>query len=167
MIKIIIATMIILLTGCNEKGHDHAEHEGHDHAEHEGHDHAEHEGEDHADHKAEGHDEHGKKGPNGGELLEVGKGIAEIEVIHNEETGDVKVFVFKEGGKEQLSLTTPPRINLTTDSGRKQIKTTPVGNAENSHAFSITDDLLKGHVELTVSLKINDKSYNVTIHHHH
>ena len=166
MIKIIIATMIILLTGCNEKGHDHAEHEGHDHAEHEGHDHAEHEGEDHADHK-DGHDEHGKEGPNGGELLEVGKGIAEIEVIHNEDSGKVNVYVYKEGGQEKLLLEQPPRINLTLDSGRKQINTSAVGDAAKSHAFTVTDATLKGHVELAVSLKVNDKSYTVTVHHHH
>ena len=158
MFKVIITLMCILLTSCNqEKAHDH---EGHNHAEHEGHDHDAHKGHDHGD-------EHAKNGPNGGELLEVGKGVAEIEVIHNEETGKVDIFVYKEGAKEKLHLTNPPRINLTLDSGRKQLISTAVGSEEKSHAFSISNDLLKGHIEIAVSLKINDQSYTVTVHHHH
>lgn len=155
--------MCILLTSCDQEkahDHDHDDHKGHNHAEHEGHDHDDHEGHDHGD-------DHAKNGPNGGELLEVGKGVAEIEVIHNENTGKVDVYVYKEGGKEKLLLDSPPRINLTLDSGRKQLKTSAVGNAEKSHSFSVTDNILKGHVEITVSLKVNSQSYTVTVHHHH
>ena len=152
MLKVIIALMCILLTSCDqEKAHDQDDHKGHNHAEHEGHD----------------HDDHALDGPHGGELLKVGKGVAEIEVIHNEDTGKVDVYVYKKGGKEKLLLDIPPRINLTLDSGRKQLKTSAVGNAEKSHSFSVTDDFLKGHVEIAVSLKINDQNYTVTVHHHH
>ena len=164
MIKVIITIMVLLLTSCNDK---HDAHKGHDHEKHEGHDQNEHEGHDHGKHEGHGHDEHAKNGPNGGELLEVGEGVAEIEVIHNENEGSVKVYVYKEGGKEKLLLSAPPRINMTLDSGRKQLKTSAIGNAEKSHEFSITDDSLKGHVELTVALKINDQNYTVTVHHHH
>lgn len=159
MLKLILALMCILLTSCDqEKAHD--DHKGHNHAEHEGHDHDSHEGHDHGD-------DHAMDGPNGGELLKVGKGIAEIEVIHNEETGKVDVYVYKSGGQEKLFLENEPRLNLTLDSGRKQLKTTAVGDSGKSHAFSITDDLLKGHVEITVSLKIENSNYSVLVHHHH
>lgn len=139
MIKFVIALMVLLFTvNAEEKGH-----EGHDHA------------------------EHGKKGPNGGEILEVGKEIAEIEVIHDEKSGTIKVFVFKEGAKEKLLLDKAPRLNLTLKDGRKQLKTKAIDGAEKSHSFSVTDVLLKGEPEITISIKINDKSYSVKMHDHH
>ena len=138
MIKFVIALMVLLFTvNAEEKGH-----EGHDHA------------------------EHGKKGPNGGEILEVGKEIAEVEVIHDEKSGTFKIFVFKEGAKEKLLLDKAPRLNLTLKDGRKQLKTKAIDGAEKSHSFSVSSDLLKGEPEVSVSLKINGKIFAVKIHGH-
>jgi hypothetical protein len=138
MMKIIIVLIALMFTVSAENGHDHDKHEG-----------------------------HGKKGPNGGELLEVGKEVAEIEILHDEKSGTVKLFIFKEGAKEKLVLEKAPRLNLTLNSGRKQLRTKAIDGAEKSHSFSITDNLLKGHIELTVSLEVNGKTYSVKVDHDH
>lgn len=119
-----------------------------------------------AEEKDHDHDKHGKKGPNGGELLVVGKEVAEIEVLHDEKSGSVKLFVFKEGAKEKLVLEKAPRLNLTLKSGRKQLKTKALDGAEKSHSFSVTSDLLKGEPEISISLKINGKTFAVIMHNH-
>ena len=119
-----------------------------------------------AEEKGHDHEKHEKKGPNGGEILEVGKEVAEIEVLHNEKTGTLKIYVFKEGAKEKLLLESAPRVNLTLKEGRKQLKTKAVDGAEKSHSFTVTNELLKGEPEITVSLKINGTSYSVKMHNH-
>ena len=138
MMKFIVALMVLMFTvSAEKKGHDHDKHE-----------------------------EHEKKGPNGGELLEVGKEVAEIEVLHDEKSGTVKLFVFKEGAKEKLVLEKAPRLNLTLKSGRKQLKTKAIDGAEKSHSFSVTSELLKGEPEISISLKVNGVSFAVKMHDH-
>ena len=113
----------------------------------------------------EAHD-HGVKGPNGGALYEVGK-VAVIEFIHDEGKGLVKVFVFKVGAKEKLMLEKAPRLNVMVDKGRKQVKTTAIDGKEKSSSFSAMNEVLKGHAEMAVSIKVDGKPYIIKVDHVH
>ena len=140
--------------GADHKGHDHSKdkHEKHkDHDDHKGH-----------DHEKEGHSEVGK---NGGQMFEVGEGIADLEFVQNKKTGMVKIFLFKEGTDKALKVAKAPRINLTLKGMRKQIKTKMI-NADTSgksSTFVAKNNLLKSEIEGVISIKIDGKSYKVKL----
>ena len=149
---LILAVAIMLFVPALQAKDDH--HKGHKHANHEGHDHDEHKGHD--------HNEHGKA-----VILEVGDGVAEIELNHDEEDGIVTLHVLKEGTHKGLKIAKAPRFNLQLKAGRKQVKTVAVDPDKNglSDEFTATSSYLKGHIDGAISIKIDGKSYLVKLAH--
>ncbi len=122
------------------------DHKGHKHGDHEGHD----------------HDEHGTA-----VVLEVGNGVAEIQLNHDDEVGIVTLHVLKEGTHEGLKIATAPRFNLQLKTGRKQVKTVAADPDKNgwSNEFTATSSYLKGHIDGAISIKIDGKSHLVKLAH--
>ncbi len=117
----ILVTMLVgfALVACTGKD-DHGN--GHDHGA---------EGEGHEDHAAS----------HGGELVEFGKHEGHIEVVHEEETGTVRIWV-SDGEMKPLSLDGAPTLSFTANGAPKQITATGSGSE-----WSFTDDSLKGEPE--------------------
>ena len=111
---------------------------------------------------------HAKKGANGGYIVEVGKGIAKLEVIHNSKSGEMTIFVLDKDSKA-MTVDNAPRINLNTLKGRKQIKSEAVKAGENGMAstFKAKSKLLKGGIRGAISIKLNNKSYTTSLPHAH
>lgn len=134
--------------------------EEHKHDDHSGHKHESHEGHDHGDHK--GHD-HGKS--EGGKMFEVGEGVAELELIHDEKAETVTINVFKEGEKTPLKIEKAPRLNITLKSSRKQVKTKAIKPDSDNKAstFTAKNELFKSEFNGEISIKIDGKSYKVKL----
>ncbi|HAR66543.1 MAG TPA: hypothetical protein DCR55_10075 [Lentisphaeria bacterium] len=118
---------------------------------HEGHDHAEHASHEHGD----------------AVTLEVGNGVAEIELIHDEKAGTIVLHVLSEETHKGLKIAKAPRLNLQLKSGRKQVKTVAVAPDKDglSDEFSAQSPHLKGEIEGGISIKIAGKSYLVDLGH--
>ena len=111
---------------------------------------------------------HAKKGTNGGYLVEVGKGIAQLEVIHDSRTGVMTIIVLDKNAKA-MDVEKAPRINLNTFKGRKQVRSVAVqaDNDGKAFTFKATSPLLKGSLRGAISIKINDKTYTTSLPHAH
>ena len=100
--SLILALAIMLFVPISQAKDD--DHNGHKHANHEGHNHK---GHDHDEHEGHDHGEHGEA-----VILEVGDGVAQIELIHDEEDGIVTLHVLKGGTHKGLKIAKAPRFNL-------------------------------------------------------
>ena len=152
MIRLVLAVILISVASLFAAG------EGHDHGDHKDHDHKKHD-----DHK--GHDHH-DNAAHGGDRYKLGK-LGEVEFVHNEAKGSVQIYVFKKGLKEKLILSRAPRLNVTLEKGRKQVKTIAIDGKEKSSSFAATHDVLKGHREMAISIKVDGKSYVIKVAHDH
>jgi len=72
---------------------------------HDGHDHDDHEGHDHGDHA------HAEEGPHGGELIELGEEEYHGELLHDEETGAVTVYLL-DGSATEAATTDQAELTL-------------------------------------------------------
>jgi len=115
MMRILVTMLIgLALAACNGKDdHDH-EHEA-----------------DHEDHSAQ----------HGGDLLEFGKHEGHVEVVHEDETGTVKIWIY-DGEMKPLSLDGAPTLSFTADGAPKQMTATGSGSE-----WTFTDESLKGEPE--------------------
>jgi len=106
------------------------------------------------------HDDH--KAPHGGALLEVGEHLAHIELVRDEKSGKITLYILGKDAKTAVALTDAPKINLKGKAGKKQLETKSVGvtGAE----FEATDELLKAHeLEGRIVVTIAGKKYNVDL----
>jgi len=109
---------------------------------------------------------HAHEGPHGGHILEVGDHIAHLEVIHDESTGKMTIYVLGPDAKSAFTGAKAPQVKLTTDAGPKVLATKPVGGEPGG--FSVTDAVLKAHgPEGRISLEIGGKVYNPELEHDH
>ena len=161
MKKILLTTLVLLpgILACG--GHD--EHDGHDHSAggettESGHDDdAEHE--DHAEHAA----------PHGGELLELGDHAGHLEVVYDEENGNLTLYVLAADAVTPLAIERAPELKLSSDSGPKAIATQALKMVDGkSSEFATEAGALKGlELQGRITVYIGDKVYNPSIAHDH
>ncbi|PCJ56015.1 MAG: hypothetical protein COA79_20090 [Planctomycetota bacterium] len=129
--------------------------------------------EDH-DHDHKGHD-HGKdhiKATHGGNILEVGKHVAHIELVHDKKKGSITLYILDKAGKA-MAIADAPRLNLKYKDGdkkkKKQIITKPQGEKDKKASeFKAVDNLFKTEgFKGKISIKIGDKKYQVELAHGH
>lgn len=145
--------------GAGEHAHEHGDaHEGHAHAE----------GEDHG---------HGAKGPHDGDLIELGSGDIHAELVHDESTQSVLVYLLDKSATKALAIKADHVvINVVHDGKGQQIKLAAdpeEGDSEGtSSRFASTNGELVGdidHEHGTAELVIESggKQYRGKIEHHH
>jgi len=107
------------------------------------------------------------QGAHGGALIEIGKGIAHVEFLHDAKAGTVTLHVTGKDPKTPMKLTHAPDLKLTTAKGLKVLNSKPVGGAaDGASQFHVTDDLLKTDpLEGRITIKIEGKIYNPDIAH--
>ena len=116
-----------------------------------------------------GEGEHEPHPGHGGETLKVGES-AVLWYVHMEDKGKIKIHLFEKDGKTPKKIDKAPRINLSTSSGRKQVKTETIkpDEQDKSSQFEAVSDHLKGHIHGAISIKVDGKSYQLKlIDHHH
>lgn len=133
---------------------------------------------DHADHdEDEGHDEHGhpSEGPHHGHLIELGNEEYHAEMLHEEDTNTVTIYILDSAAKKEVLVAEGAvMLNLMVKGQPRQftMNARPDANAPRGQAshFEIVDaDLMealegeeaKGRLRVT----INGKSYRGTIEH--
>lgn len=131
---------------------------------------------------ADAHDDqdghaHPTEGPHQGSLIELGNEEYHAELVHDEATGSVTIYVLNAAATEQIPIDSPEvTINVKHDGKPEQFKlaaspdaTDPKGK---SSRFVSTDAELGGHLdeegaEPKLVLSINGKSFRGTIAHDH
>lgn len=119
------------------------------------------------DHK---HKEGHIKATHGGKVLEVGKHVAHIEVVHKIKEGSITLYILDKAGKA-MAIADAPRLNLRFVEGKekkkKQLKTTGHNVKENkSFEYKAEDALLKTKgFSGKIAIKIGDKKYKVELSH--
>ncbi|REK28435.1 MAG: hypothetical protein DWQ42_05155 [Planctomycetota bacterium] len=132
--------------------------------------------EDHADH--EGHDEHGhpSEGPHHGHLIELGNEEYHAEMLHDEDTSTVTIYILDGAAKEEVAVAEDAvTLNLMIGGQPTQFKLAARPSAKDlpgqaSHFEVVDADLIealegeeaKGRLRVT----INGTPYVGTIEHH-
>ena len=104
--------------------------------------------------------EHGKKGPNGGGLVEVGDpDDHHLEIVHDEKAGKLSIYCLLADQKTPYTPKEALKLNLKTKDGNKQFTLTGKDSA-----WEVTDDALKAEPEGRIVVVLPDgKKYNVTL----
>jgi len=120
---------------------------------------------------------HPSEGPHHGDLVELGNEEYHGEVVHNEDTGDLSIYILDGAATSQVSIdATELVINVKHDGKPKQFTLTakPDDGDEpgKSSRFVSADKELAEHLDAENSspqmvVKINGKSYRGEIHHDH
>ncbi len=134
-------------------------------------DHDDHDGHDHSGHA------HPSEGPHHGDLVELGNEEYHAELVHDEDSGSVTIYVRNAAATEQIPIeSTEITINVKHDGKPEQFKlaaspdaTDPQGK---SSRFVSTDAELGEHLDdegadPKLVLTINGKSFRGTIEHDH
>lgn len=112
------------------------------------------------------------KASHGGEILEVGNHVAHIEMVHEEKTGMITLFVLDADGKS-MGISDAARINITYKIGKSEKRKQVIGKAlklknGKSSVFETQDNIFKSEdFEGIISIKIKGKTYRVELHHNH
>lgn len=148
---------LAMWTGCSSSTpttpDQHAEEE-HDH----GHDHA--------------HD-HPTHGPHKGSLIELGNEAYHGELVHNDETGEVTIYLLDSAAKEPVTTSaTEVTINVTQNGNGQQFTLPAVGGEAMSSQFASNDPALGKALdaegaEAQLVVTIGDNQYRGQIEHHH
>ncbi|MEX0727311.1 MAG: hypothetical protein WEB58_13405 [Planctomycetaceae bacterium] len=113
---------------------------------------------------------HGEQGPHGGDLAELGKGEYHAEVIHDEETETVTVYLLDRSAKKSVSIDAESlRVNVTGVGEPQQYQLMAVADedqgGEGSSRFELTDEALgtvlhHEHAKARITVAIEGKSYS-------
>jgi hypothetical protein len=121
-------------------------------------------------HDGHNHDAHG---PHGGDLIELGKGKFHLELVHDDATETVTVYVLDAAAKDTLAIDANDlQLNLTVDGKPRQFILSAVAQPADptgkSSCFRLTDKELcvgldaKGSTG-RVAVTIDDKPYSGTL----
>ncbi|MBI1246736.1 hypothetical protein GC197_02685 [bacterium] len=156
MLGVLVA---IGLSGCNSAApaggdeHAHSEDDGHDH------------GDEHA---------HPTEGPHHGALIELGNEEYHGELVHNEETGKVTVYLLDSAGKTPVAIASPDiTINLKHGGEASQFKLAAVGASDGKASEFSSDEPAMAEAldaegaEGQLVVTINDKQFRGSIAHDH
>jgi len=95
--------------------------------------------------------------------------VADVAVVafsHIKDRGAVVLAVFGKDGKTALKPAAAPRLNLTVNGKRKQLKTTAMETVKDGNVFAVASELLSGEITGQIIIKIGDKSYRADIYPH-
>ena len=159
-LTVIFGAMVALgLAGCNSAApsggdeHAHTTGDGHDH------------GDEHA---------HPTEGPHHGALIELGSEEYHAELVHNEETGKVTIYLLDSAGKTPVAIASPDiTVNLKHDGEANQFKLAAVGTMDgkasefSSEEPALAKALDSEGAEGQLVVTINDKQYRGSIAHDH
>ena len=108
---------------------------------------------------------HAKKGKHGGYMVEV-KGVANLEVIHDEKASKLTIMVFSEDGKA-MAIENEPRMNVNTFNGRKQVKLVAIEPDKDGKAskFSAENELFKSGLKAKIQIKLKGKYHTLSMPH--
>ena len=118
------------------------------------------------DDKKEEEEKEELKAPHGGVLLEVGEKVAHLELVRDEKEGTVTIYVLDAKAEKGVAIRNPPKINLTTKDGAKQVVTKAVEPDKEGLAsrFEATDEALKTHaLEGRIAVTIDGKKFNIDL----
>ena len=104
--------------------------------------------------------EHGKKGPNGGGLVEVGDADDHhLEVVHDDKAGKLTVYCLLADQKTPYTPKEALKLNLKTKDGNKQFT---LKGADSK--WEVSDDVLKEEPNGRIVVILPDgKKYNVAL----
>lgn len=104
------------------------------------------------------------KGPNGGDVLEVGDNEHHhVEFVHDAKVGKLTVYFFLTDLRTTFKVKEAPKLNLKTKAGPKQLEM----KGDEGWKFEATDDALKEQPEGRIVVVLGDgKKYNVNLDPH-
>ena len=134
-----------------------------------------HEGDGH-DHEHNGHD-HPSDGPHHGHLIELGNEEYHAELVHDDASQTVTIYLLNSTAKEQVAIeATELTVNLKHDGKGEQFKITaspdkkdPSGKSSRfvSNDAELAEDLDREGADAVLVVTISGKSYRGTIVHDH
>ncbi len=112
-----------------------------------------------ADEHAEDHDEHDHSGQHGGTVVESSDHGAHFEIVHDEDAGLVKLYLY-DGDMKPVTTDVAPVLNVSLDAGPVQIKGQSPGGAKVASEWHFTDKALIGHVhEARFRVSVMNRTY--------
>lgn len=155
--------------------HDHEEGEDHEGHDHEGHDHGDHEGHDHEGEAENGEHQHSSVGPHGGDLIELGNEEYHAELVHDDASEQVTVYILDGRAKATVPIEqTALMLNLIVDGKPAQFKLQadpvsgdPAGRASRFSANDpqLCESLCAEGVKGRLNVQIDYRSYVGSIEH--
>ncbi len=120
-----------------------------------------------------GHDhDHASEGPHGGHLIELGGEEYHAELLHDDATGKVTVYILNGAAKEEVAIDAATMtLNMVVDGKPSQFSLSAVGGSGQASQFEITDNALLealDHEGATgrLNVTISGKPYVGKIEHH-
>jgi hypothetical protein len=116
--------------------------------------------------------EHPSEGPHGGHLIELGSEQYHAELLHDDATGKVTVYILDGAAKEEVAIDqTAITINMVVDGKPSQFSLGAVGDSAQISQFEITEnDLLEALEDEQATGRLNvtiaGKPYIGKIEHH-
>ena len=103
---------------------------------------------------------HAGKGPNGGEIVEIGdKDDHHVEIVHDDKGGKLTAYFLLADQKTPFAVNEAPKLNLKTKDGNKQLEM-----KGKDSKWEATDDVLKEEPSGRISVTLPDgKKYNVKL----
>lgn len=86
-------------------------------------------------HEKDGHDhgQHSDKGPHGGQLIELGQEAYHAELIHDEKTHQVTIYILDGQARQSVSVSQPElTVNMFVGGSHKQFRMVAVSQASDS-----------------------------------
>lgn len=117
----------------------------------------------------DGHGDHEHLGPHDGHLLEIGDGVAHLEILHDCEAGSLTVHVLGADARTPLAPDAPPVLKLATDEGPRELAGEPLaGDGGPGSAFRWSSPALEGEeVRGRFAVEIDGKRYAPDLKHGH
>lgn len=118
--------------------------------------------------------EHPQEGPHHGHLIELGDEEYHVELLHDDESGKVSIYVLDASAKEEVKISAADvTLNIVVAGTPRQFKLNAVGASDGGPSqFEIVDkDLLEAlegteRTNARLSLSIDGKPYTGKIEHH-
>jgi hypothetical protein len=111
--------------------------------------------------KDDGHDHAAHEAPHGGEILDLGGGAAHLEVVHDDDGGNITVYVLGADVKTPVAVEAPV-VNLVTNAGPVQVPMAAIdpGADGKASAWKGSHEGLKADpLDGGIRVKIGGKTY--------
>ena len=158
---LLVLFLAVGLVGCNGSPAGSGGSDGHEHTDGDGHDH----GDEHA---------HPSEGPHHGSLIELGNEEYHAELVHDDEKGNVTIYLLDDHAKAPVAITAAEvTINVPHNGQGSQFKLPAVGAAEGkasefaSNDPALAESLDTEGAEAQLVVTINDKQYRGSVAHDH
>jgi hypothetical protein len=126
---------------------------------------------------AEAAHDHPDGGPHGGSLIELGNEEFHAELVHDDQTGTVTIYLLDSAAKASVPIAAADvSINVTHEGAGEQFKLTASADQNDPQGMSsrfvssdaeLAKELDHGHAEAQLAVTINGKPYRGRIAHNH